>query len=207
MVSPRESMEAVAQAIANAGTLPSELSVLLHEADPENDDADVDLPLLEIQPITVDNVVVDNTDLVGFTEDNYGNQTGRIYSSEYEMGIQLDLWTAASDDTYDPDTLGRQLRDALYPYSSYGPGQDLTDENGDPLQAITYFRLGDGERSDGLLETPTVRRWSQEIELWASEEFRTDEDYIVTVDTPQDGDLSDTNGDDIISSDESINVE
>jgi len=194
MVSPRDAMEAVARAVANSGKLPADLSVLLHEADQANDDADVDLPLLEIQPITVENIDIENTDLVGFTVDNDGNQTGRIYFSEYEMGIQLDLWTT-KDDGYDPDNLGRLLREALYQYSSYGPADDFTDESGDPIKAITYFTLGDGERDDGLFDTPTVRRWSQDVELWASEEFRTEDDHIVSVDYPEDGELNDSNED------------
>lgn len=199
MVSPRNAMEAVAREVANAGTLPSELSLLLQEADQSNDDADVDLPLLEIQPLTVDNVAIENTDLVGFTTDDDGNQTGRVYFSEYEMGIQLNLWTT-KDDGYDPDELGRQLRDALYTFSSYGPAQDFNDEAGNPIEEITYFRLGDGERDDGLFDTPTVRRWSQEVELWASEEFRTDEDYIVNVDYPTDGSFTDPDEDGTIDS-------
>lgn len=188
MVSPRESMEAVARAVAQSGNLPSELSLLLQEADESNDDADVDLPLLEIRPQTVDFVRIDNTDFVGFTTDADGNQTGRIYFSEYEMGIELNLWTTEGDG-YDPDDLGRRLRDALYQYSSYGPASEFTDESGNPLEAITYFHLDEGERDDGLFSTPTVRRWSQEVELWASEEFRTNEDYIVQVDYPKSGEI------------------
>lgn len=198
MVSPRDSMEAVARAVANSGELPAELSVLLQEADQANDDADVDLPLLEIQPITVDNVVVENTDVVGFTVDEAGNQVGRVYWSEYEMGIQLDIWTT-KDDGYDPDDLGEKLRKALYQYSSYGPDLSFSDSNGDPIEEITYFRLQEGERDDGLFDTPTVRRWSQEVELWANEEFSTDEDYIVDVDYPEDGEFNDDDADKVIS--------
>jgi len=189
MVSPRSSIEAITKAIADSGKLPSELSVLLQEADQTYEDADVDLPLLEIQITEVDNVSVENTDFVGWTTDEYGNQTGRIYYSEYEMTLQLALWTT-KDDGYDPDDLGEKLREALYPYSSYGPQESFKDDQDNSIDQIFYFRLDNGERTDDLIQTPTVRRWTQEVELWASEEFRTTEDYIVSVDFPTDENLS-----------------
>lgn len=194
MTTPRESMEWVAKAVARSGKLPSEMSLLLHEADTSADDAGVDLPVLEIQPVEVDNVVVNNTDLVGFITDSEGNRTGRRYFSEYEMTISLDIWTTKGDN-YDPDDLGERLRSALYPHSSYGPQQPFLDEEQKEIDQITYFRLGTGERTDDLLQTPTVRRWSQEVELWGCEEFRTDEDYIAAVDFPASGDLNDSDDD------------
>lgn len=189
MVTPRDAMESISLAAANAGKLPSETSVLLQEADTDNDDADVDLPLLEIQPVEVDNVVVSNTDFLETIKDNDGNEIGRVYLSEYEMTVEINLWTT-KDDGYDADDLGEKLRQSLYPYSSYGPDQDFLDQNDNPIEDITYFRLGMGERTDDLVQTPTVRRWSQEVELWAYEEFRTDKDYIVSVDYPNDSDFS-----------------
>lgn len=189
MTSPRDAMETVAKTVARSGNLPSEMSLLLQEADAANDDADVDLPLLEIRPVEVEHVVVNNTDLVGFVTDDSGNRTGRIYLSEYEMTIQLDIWTTKNDG-YDPDDLGEKLREALYPHSSYGPQQQFVDEDNNPIDQITYFRLDTGERVDDLIQTPTVRRWSQEVELWGCEEFRTDEDYIATVSYPSGGDFN-----------------
>lgn len=194
MTTPRESLEAVTRAVDNSGELPSEMGVVLRDADMESDDADVNLPLLEVQPIEVDNVVVHNTDLVGFITDDNGNRTGRIYYSEYEMNISLDIWTV-EDGGYDPDDLGERLREALYPYSSYGPQKSFTDEDGNSIDQITYFRLDTGERTDDLIQTPTVRRWSQEVELWGCEEFRTDEDYILDVNYPTPGDFNDSDND------------
>lgn len=194
MVSPRGSMEAVARAVANSDKLPSDMSLLLHEADTSADDADADLPLLEIQPVEVEHVVVSNTDLVGYVTDNNGNRIGRLFSSEYEMTISIDIWTT-SDGGYDPDELGNRLREALYPHSSYGPQEPFFDEERSPIDQITYFRLGSGERTDDLIQTPSVRRWSQEVELWACEEFQTNEDYIGTVTYPSSGDLNDSDAD------------
>lgn len=203
MVSPRDSLDAVVRAIANSGELPSEMSVITHEADQDHQDADVSLPLLEVQLLEADDVVVSNTDLVGWITDGNGNRIGRRYFSEYEMTLQLDLWTSADDD-YDPDDLGEKLRSALYPYSSYGPADPFLDESQSPIDAISYFDIGTGERVDDLLQTPTVRRWSQDVELWAHEEFRTDEDYIVAVNYPQDGDFVDSSDPGTIDTDSAI---
>lgn len=198
MVSPKESLQAVALAIARSGELPSEMSVLLEEADETSENADVDLPLLEIEIMDVDNVVVSNTDFVGYVTDGSGNHTGRVYESEYELSLDLNLWTT-TDDGYDPDDLGERLRKALYPHSSYGPQKSFRDEEGAAIDQITYFTLGNGDRVDDLLMSPTVRRWNQEVELWASEEFRTDEDYITDVIFPSDGDLNDSDDNGVIS--------
>lgn len=187
-------METVARSIAESNELPAEMSLLLQEADISSDDANVDMPVLEIQPVEVDNVVVSNTDFVGFITDDNGNHTGRIYYSEYEMTMEIQIWTTR-DDGYDPDALGERLRSALYQYSSYGPQRPFLDEDGETIDQITYFRLDTGERTDDLIRTPTVRRWSQEVELWGCEEFRTDEDYITDVTYPSDGSFTDTNGD------------
>lgn len=199
MVTPRDAMETVATAVADSGKLPSDMSLLLEEADTESSDADVELPLLEVRPVEIDHVHVRNTDLVGYTTDANGNRTGRIYHAEYEMRISLDIWTTPRDN-YDPDDLGENLRAALYPYASHGPQEPFVDGNGDPITEITYFRLDSGQRNDDLIQTPSVRRWSQEVELWASEEFQTDEDYIATVDYPSADSLNDTDGDGTVDS-------
>lgn len=187
MVSPRDSLQAISLAVANAGELPAETSVLLEEADEESDNADIDLPLLEMRIDNVDNVVVSNTDFVGVKKDSNGNEVGRIYRSEYEMTVDMNIWTAANNDTYSPDDLGEKLRSSLYQHSSYGPDDPFVDEDGNTITDITYFRLGDGERTDDLVQSPTVRKWSQEAELWAYESFNTDKDYIVSVDYPSGG--------------------
>lgn len=194
MTSPRDTLEAIARAIANAGELPAELSVLLQEADTNFEDADIDLPLLEIQLTSANSIVLNNSDFVGFKTDASGNRIGRVYGSSYEMEIEFSLWTV-KDDGYDPDTLGEMLRTALFKYSSYGPEQSFTDSDGDAIEDINYFRLGDGGREDDLLQTPTVRKWTQTAEVWACEQFSTDEDYIVSVNAPDSDGFSDTNDD------------
>lgn len=203
MVSPRDSLDAVVRSVANSGELPREMSVLTHEADQDQQDADIDLPLLEVLLLEADDVVVSNTDLIGWITDGNGNRIGRRYFSEYEMTLQLNIWTGVGGG-YDPDDLGEKLRNALYTHSSYGPAEPFLDESGSPIDAISYFDIVMGERVDDLLQTPTVRRWRQEVELWAHEEFRTEEDYIVDVNYPQDGDFGDSSDPGTIDTDSAI---
>jgi hypothetical protein len=110
------------------------------------------------------------------------------------MTISIGIWTAENDN-YDPDAMGKRLREALYPHSSYGPSRPFLDEENNPINGITYFRLAEGDRVDDLVQNPTVRRWSQEVELWGLEEFKTSEDYIVGVNYPSSGDFNDSNDD------------
>ena len=94
--------------------------------------------------------------------------------------------------------MGEAVRNALYPYSSYGDQKPFLDEEGEPVNEIFRFIISDGTRADDLIQTPTVRRWRQEVELWACEEFVTSEDYIVNVDYPSDGDFNDSDDDGVI---------
>lgn len=176
-------MKAVRKAIEHSDKMPHETEYLLHEADQEGADADVSLPLVEMQPITSEWVNIHNDDKVGNVRDDDGNVIAEVYHSEYELGIQIDIWTAEGSE-HDPDQLGASLREALYPHTSHGPSEPFIGDRGQDLDSIWYFALGDGERADDLVQTPSLRRWSQEVMLWGYEEFRSDVDYIITVNYP-----------------------
>jgi hypothetical protein len=197
MVSPRDSVDLVARAIAESGDLPDNMGVVLEEADLENEHSDVDLPTLEIQIAGVDNVVLNNSDFAGYVTDDNGNRTGRVYRSEYEMEIDVSIWTNTGGG-YSPDELGEKLREALYPYSSYGEQRRFRDENGNCIDDVTYFRLLSGDRVDELLRTPNARVWQQTLELWAFEEFKTTEEYITSVEYPEAEQFNDDDDDGII---------
>lgn len=197
MTTPKEALHAVARAISDSGKLPSDMGVVLREADETSDDADVDMPLLEIQIESSDYVVTNNTDRVGYVTDGNGNKVGRIFDAEYELTLRLDLWTI-EDTPYNADELGAALRDALYPYSSYGPDKPFVDHDGNQIDKIGRFVINEGSRDDEFIRTPTVRRWTQTVELWACETFTTDEDTVLDVDTPLH--FEDEDGDGLIES-------
>lgn len=190
-------MQAVARGIADAGVLPDDMGLVLHEADLESEDANVAMPTLEIQLTNNDRVHLHNTDLVGWTTDVDGNKAGRVYHAEYELTLEINIWTAAGGD-HDANELGNKLRNALYQYASHGPGQKFTYDDGERIDDIFRFEISTGARADDLIQTPTVRRWRQEVELWAYEEFTTTEDYIVDVNYPSSGDFNDDDDDGVI---------
>jgi len=199
MVSPMDAMKTVGDTIIRSGELPEETNVLLQEADEESDDADVELPLLEIELIEIDDVEILNTEFVDFALDDDGNQIGRIFLSEYEMMMRLNLWSTKGDGI-DVDKLGETLRRVLYRHSSYGPQKPFLDGDGNEVDDITFFQIDRAERTDDLATTPTVRRFTHEVELWGYEQFQTDEGSPVSgFDTPSADDLTSGPGDDEIS--------
>ena len=190
MVAPADAMHKLAEAVATEAELPNDMSVVFHEADTENDDANESMPLLEIQIVNTERPQLTNDDRVGFKLDDRGYRVARIYESNYELTLEINIWTAGQSGN-DPNELGEALRRALYPYSSHGPGLPLDDD-------IFYVTINEGGRNDDLIQTPTVRRWSQEVEVWACEQFRTDKDPVDGVSFP---DADSLEGDDgIISS-------
>jgi len=197
MVAPQDAMKAVARSINDSTNVTNDINILLQEVDLAYQDADVSLPVAEFQLTSVDNVTVHNTDFAGFVTDGNGNRTGRVYQSDYELTADIRVWTVP-DDTYDPDDIGDDVRSALYEHSSRGPGKPFLDGSGNKIDDITHFVLGPGERNDDLIMDPTARRWTQQIELWAYEQFETTEDYIVDVKYPEPGDFNDADDDGVI---------
>lgn len=191
MVSPKDSLEAVERAVKRSDKLPDQTSYLLEEVDAEGSDADVSLPVVEMELIASERVRPNNSDLVGYKTDASGNRIGRVYHSQYEMSVEINIWTAEGG-SHDPDDLGERLREALYMHSTNGPARPFRDVNERPIDSIIRFQLGDGERADELVQSPTLRRWRQEIELWGHDEFTTSDDTILEVDFPQDLSSDDT---------------
>lgn len=189
MATPKELISAVKRALEDSGRYENDMRYLVQEADTEGSDADTKLPATVIQ--TMSDVRLDpfNTDQVGVLTDDNGNHVGRVYHSRYRLDLQLDIWVA-QDSSYDVDDLGDKMRNVLYNYDSAGPGAYLEDDQGQPIEEVWRVRLGDGERADNLSMTPSLRRWRQEITLWANEEFNTTEDYITTINYPSDSTMS-----------------
>jgi hypothetical protein len=189
MVRPREAVAAVRRAIEESNEMPESVSYLEHEPDTTGDDASIKLPVCAVQTIGSIRIKDFNTDQVSNITDDNGNVVGRKFEAEYRLDTQIDLWVAAGS-SHDPDLLGNKMRTVLYNYDSAGPQGFLKDENGENITSIWKFEVGDGERRDDLTMNPSLRRWMQEVTIWANEEFSTVEDYIAAVDYPADGDFS-----------------
>lgn len=138
-----------------------------------------------------------NTDLVGYTTDDQGNRTGKIYEPTWEnVGIQADIWVAAGNTQLDATELGGNFKQALYWHDSQGPDIPLPDGNGATADDIKEFSVGEGRRQDDLAG-PGVRRWRHDLSLTFVDRVTTDEEYVEVVDTPTDGSATGGDGDDV----------
>lgn len=186
MTAPSDVLDHIQRALEDNGGIPSSVSYLTHEADSDGADADVKLPIVQITPVSSARIRAFNTDKVGYTTDNNGNQTGIVYDAEYEMMVQVDVLSVddRTDSAEEIDPLTNSVRTALYEYDSAGPGKLFEDSDGNPDEDVWQVELDEGERADDTAMTPPLRRWSQDLTVWANEEFKTTEDYITAVDLP-----------------------
>jgi len=181
MATPSEILEEIKEELENSPEVPDSVSYILQEYDAGGIEANVSLPVIQLQTISALSLNNFNTDFVGYKRDKNGNEIGRVYHSEYTLTIQLDILTVDNRTNEDENisSLVKAVRAALYKFDSAGPAQTLND-------SVWKFQLDEGERADNLQSTPTVRRWVQDIDCWSYEEFDTQEDYIVDVTFPDD---------------------
>lgn len=195
---PQTTIEAVIRSIKDSGRMPAEMSYLGYAPDVEGDDSDVTLPLIAVRPMYKVRLTPHNSDFKEYKTDSQGNHIGRIYASEYRLDLEVSIWTAAGS-SYDVDDLGNDVRLALYKHDSSGPGLPLERSDGSPIEAIWKARVEEGQPSNDLTYTPALRRWREELTLWAYHEFDTTEDYVATVSYPADGEMTDENDNDVVS--------
>lgn len=179
---PREVIETVVKVIKESGKLPSKTNYVGYQ--PNIDTEAIKLPLLEVATVSEARIDEHNTDEQGVIEDDEGMAVGRVFHSLYNLTIEVNVWTAQGSQ-YGPNLLGDKVYSALYQYDSNGPKRSLAED-------IWRVRVGDGEPDEDFTTSPTLRRWTQEVDIWAYEEFTTDESYIVNVQTPESGDFGDT---------------
>lgn len=180
---PKEVIETVVDALRSSDNLPDGVNFVGYEPNIETEA--IKLPVLEVSIDGEVRLDEENTDFIGTIQDDNGNDVGRVFESLYQLTLEVNIWTAQGS-AYDPRELGDAVYGTLYNYDSAGPAVTLNDE-------IWRVRVGDGETDDDLTTSPTLRRWSQELDIWSSEQFTTDEEYIVNVDVPDSGDFGDSN--------------
>jgi hypothetical protein len=192
MPRPRTVLDSISTAIKESDRLPSATSYSIYEIDNTGGQANVRPPVVEITAPDVIRADRVHTDFVGFATDNQGNHIGRIYEANFEMTVEIDIWTAEADE-FNADSMGRDMRTALYRYDARQRADPLPDPD-DPSQSldgVTHFWLDDGGMRNDLTMTPALRRWRTTADVWFHETINTAEaygaeDYIATVELPDD---------------------
>lgn len=167
---PQAALEEVRTVIKQESNLPSRTNFVDEEPATSAEHANIKLPIVSLEIASVDDIDVFNTDLDEQVLDNSGNVTGQIFRAEYEMGIQIDLMTAA-ESSFSRDELGTDIWNSLYPYVDEGPDAELHPD-------VWMFRIDDEETVDDFSTTPTLRMWRMNCTIGSFSEFETTETFI-----------------------------
>jgi hypothetical protein len=170
MVRPQKLIEAVLYTLQQSDDLPSATNFVGYE--PDIDSESIKLPLVEVSPGLQEHVSLVNTDFVGFKTDDDGREIGRIYESLYTLEINVAIWTAQGS-KFSPREISNAVRDELYAHDTAGPDQPLRHPDGSPVNEVWRFAIQEGEQTDDLATSPTLRRWQQDILVSASEQYVT----------------------------------
>lgn len=173
MVTQTKAREHIARAILADSRMPSELDVILQEADGEGQDAAKTLPLLLVEFSQSSRPEYKNTEFVGYEYNDDGEQTSRIFERDWEATAHIELWTADGS-AHNIDELADTLVSVLYGYET-GTTDDLFfDENNNTVEDLWHFKLQEGFRADELTQTPSVRRWRQVAEVHGSQMYQSE---------------------------------
>lgn len=186
-IKPNEVINTIRTTVEGSGMFPDKMSYLEKEPDVGGSDSNIKLPILSIQPVSnirITDFMSDKSDKV---TDDAGNVVGRVFTAEYRLDLQLDVWVAAGS-SYDEYELGNNLWTVLYEYDSLSMAEPFIGADGNEIESIWKFQVSDGEPANDLTFTPAIRRWRQDVTVWAFHRFDTTESYTTGVNTP--GDLS-----------------
>jgi hypothetical protein len=170
MVRPQELIEAVLVTLQDCSDIPDSANFIGYE--PDIDSESIKLPLIEVSTGLMSELSEMNTDFVGFQKDDQGRDIGRIYESLYTLELNIAVWTAHGS-KYSPREISDAIRDALYAHSTSGPARPLRNPDGSPVDEVWRFAVQEGEQTDDLATSPTLRRWQQDVVVSASERYVT----------------------------------
>jgi len=193
-MTPKEVLQAIVRALKNSTEFDGG-TYIVREPDFAGADNTLDQPVVTVQVLNQDRSTEWDSDLVGYTTNDSGQETGRIFHAIWEMQVEVFINVAAGNQALDVSTLGGNLQTALLAYDSQQQAKDFPDGNGGTVPQIESFTLGDGERDDEL-SGPGIRRWRQELEVTFYHETTTDGEPITTIELPQTDDMTTDETDD-----------
>ncbi len=173
MVRPQQLIESVLYTLQQSDDIPSATNFVGYT--PDINSESIKLPVIEVSTGPQSQLSESNTDFVGFKTDDNGNDVGRIYETLYTLEINVAIWTAHGS-RFSPRKISDTVRDELYAHDTAGPAQPLRHPDGSPVDEVWRVILQDGEQTDDLSTSPTLRRWQQDLIVSASEQYITDPD-------------------------------
>jgi len=178
MPAPHVVLQSVVEGLKQSGRLPDNTSYSTWELDETGGQSNVRLPVIEVTPIDVIRSSPHNTDFVSYSTNDSGEEIGYIFHAQFEMPVQIDVWTAEGD-RYDPREIGEKIRYALYKYDDKQLGRDLPhpEKTSQAIGGLERFVLDDGSIQNDLSMHPALRRWRQTAMIWFYEEIDTAEEY------------------------------
>ena len=193
-MTPQDVLDAIVAALEQSATFNGG-DYITQELDPEGAGTRFAQPIVELQFTGGARADQWNTDFVGYTTDDAGNRTGKIYEATFDpMDVQADIWVAEGNASLDATELGGNFEEALYYHDSQGPDVPFPDGDGGTVDDIEEFLIGDGRRQDDLAG-PGVRRWRHDLQVTFTMRVTTDAEYVEVVETPTSGTAS--GGDDV----------
>jgi hypothetical protein len=176
MVRPQEIIEGVLHTLKESDAIPDSTNFVGFKPDP--DTQSIKLPLIEVSPGPKSPVREMNTEFVKFRTDSDGNQVGEVYESLYRLQLTINVWTAHGS-KYSPRDIMDSVRDELYKHKTAGPQQPLRFPDGSPVNEVWRFSMQQGDQTDDLGMSPTLRQTTKTVVVSASEQYVTDGDEPV----------------------------
>jgi PAS domain-containing protein len=167
-------IDAIIFSLKDSGELPEEATFIGFE--PDNDTQPIKLPIIQVDPegeITDANLA--NTQFVGFSKDDDGNNVGRIFERLSEIPIRLSVLTAQGS-KFDEREISDTARTVLFKHETAGPFEPLKKEDGTTLDEVWRFDIDESTQTDNLGTSPPLRRFVQRITVGSSEQFVTTAD-------------------------------
>ena len=184
-------LEAIARALRQASGLAAIKGVHTRELDIEGTNANLEFPLIELQPVSEN---PGDMAFVDYIRDDAGNEVGEIYEWSTALRVQIDIWTISGAD-HDAVNLGDALEMALFRHAEGGYDDPLPDGSGGSYPEISLSIDSGSTANSRALSGNTVflRRWRQDVIATYTRRVSTLEEYgplpyINDVHYPADGD-------------------
>jgi len=185
MVTKPQARQLLARAVLTDTRIPSEMDVIIREADSDGSDATKTLPLLLVVFDSGDRFAGVNTDLVGHELNENDERVAEIYERQWEAEARIEVWTAEGS-SYEADELGSKVHDVLYGYDTKTSDDPFLDASENEVESLWHFHINSGRRVDDLIQTPTVRRWRIEADVYGSHKYKgSTQEPIQSVDLPE----------------------